>query len=408
MNSVSCKRALPVALLLFVSCILVQTASAATVNVGTCANNPYPIYAKIQPAIDGVPAGSTINVCPGTYPEQLSINKALTLIGIVNPNNHHDSAVITSPAGGLAANSTRYYSGLAIAANVLVDGATGVNLTNLVVDSSGNNINACAPVLVGIVYENASGTLSHVETRNQWLGASESDINYNGCQSGVGILAQTSTGTTALTVGGSSVHDYQKNGIAASDTGTTLTVSNSFIMGQGPTNGAAENGIEIVFGAGGTVTGNTVINDIYAPAVLADTGNAATGILLYDAKSSGVTVQSNTVINTQYGIALVQGTTGLDNGESVLSNSVYSTQIFDAIDVCSNSNSIKTNRIFNGAAAESAIHLDASCGSTGNNNTVTGNAVNASSIGILKDSGISGNTLGSNTFNTTFMTVSPF
>ena len=52
-------------------------------------------------------------------------------------------------------------------------------------------------------------------------------------------------------------------------------------------------------------------------------------------------------------------------------------------------------------STESAIHLDASCPSTGNNNTVTNNTVRDASVGILKDAGVSGNTTAPNTFATT-------
>jgi pectin methylesterase-like acyl-CoA thioesterase len=36
-------------------------------------------YQTIQAAVIAVPAGSTIEVCPGTYPEQVVISKPLTL-----------------------------------------------------------------------------------------------------------------------------------------------------------------------------------------------------------------------------------------------------------------------------------------------------------------------------------------
>src|SRR3979411_2981206 len=39
-------------------------------------------YTTIQSAVDAAPAGATINVCPGTYPETVRINKPLTVRGI--------------------------------------------------------------------------------------------------------------------------------------------------------------------------------------------------------------------------------------------------------------------------------------------------------------------------------------
>jgi Periplasmic copper-binding protein (NosD) len=403
----SINYSLRAAMLVFVlgsfTSVVTQTASASSVIVGNC--NPGGVHFQtIQAAINAVGPGFIIKICPGTYPEQLSINQQVTLQGIASGNQ--DGVVITSPSSGLVQNTISLATGNAIAAHVWIDGASGVNMTNLIVDSSGNNINSCAPDLIGILYQNSSGTLNHVVTRNQWVGASESDTNFNGCQTGLGIFVQSGTGgTSVLTVTNSSVHDYQKNGITGNETGTTLNVNSSQVVGQGPTNGAAENGIQIGFGARGIVSGNSVIDDIWAPDTSSDPGDAAAGILLFDAASGAVTVKSNNVGNTQFGIALVTDKTGLDDGETVASNKVFATRIFDAIDVCSNNNTIQTNAVSN--SSESAIHLDASCGTTGNGNSVTGNTITDANVGLLKDTGVSGNTVTPNTYFTSIKTDPP-
>jgi parallel beta-helix repeat protein len=64
---------------------------------------------------------------------------------------------------------------------------------------------------------------------------------------------------------------------------------------------------------------------------------------------------------------------------------VLNTQLFDAIDVCSNDNAVTGNTVFN--AAESGIHLDSTCGTTGLNNVVLNNTVNESCAGILEGAG---------------------
>lgn len=55
---------------------------ASTFYVGTCRIGA---FGTIQAAVSSpsVPAGSIIDVCPGTYPEQVVISKKLTLQGIV-------------------------------------------------------------------------------------------------------------------------------------------------------------------------------------------------------------------------------------------------------------------------------------------------------------------------------------
>src|SRR5262245_48875904 len=83
---------------------------AATVQVGTCKS--LPTYPTIQQAINSVPIGSTIYICPGDYPEQLSITKKINLKGVTQTTAGVVSIpTIKSPAGGLIANTTSLISG---------------------------------------------------------------------------------------------------------------------------------------------------------------------------------------------------------------------------------------------------------------------------------------------------------
>ena len=383
-------RALPVAFLMLV---FSNYLSASTVVVGTCKSLVQ--FTTIQAAINSVPSGSTVDICPGTYTEQININKSVTLAGVASGSGA-DEVVILPPSGGLTSNATSLSSGSAMAAHVWVLGPATVNINNLIVDSLGNGLSGCgAPTLVGILYQNASGTLQHVATRNQWIGSSETDTGSNGCQNGLGIYAQSgNSGTSTVSVLNSSVHDYQKNGITGNEVGTSLTVSNTDIVGQGATNGAGENGIQIGFGASGSISNNLVIDDVWAPDTSTDPGDAAAGILLYDT-ATGVTVKSNTVGNTQFGIAAVTDTSGEGDGATISSNKVFGTRIFDAIDVCVNNSTVQSNTIMN--SSESAIHMDASCGSTGNGNLVIDNTIVEACTGVLQDLGTT-DTISPNTY----------
>lgn len=383
-------RAWPALVLVMLSCLTSQTAHAAIVVVGTCKNLVH--FSTIQSAVNAVPANSTIDICPGVYAEQISINKSLTLTGV--SNGTADGVVVVSPSAGLAANATSLSSGDPLTAHLWVLGPATVSLNNLTVDSLGNGITGCAPVLIGILYQNASGTINHIVTRNQWIGASESDPNLNGCQTGLGVFVQSgNSGTSTVTVENSSVHDYQKNGITGNETGTTITVSNNDVVGQGSTDGAAENGVQIAFGAAGGVNANFITDDVWAPDTITDPGDAAAGILIYDT-TGFLSVKNNTVGNTQYGIT-VDTDTGDSGDASITGNKVFGTRIFDGIDVCSNGNAVTSNTVTN--SAESAIHMDASCGSTGNSNNVSSNIMIDACVGILEDAGTT-NTIGTNTF----------
>jgi len=371
--------------------------TAATVYVGSCGPAKATSYTTIQQAVNAVPAGSTVYVCPGTYPEQVTISKNLNLIGV--QSGTADSAVITSPAGGVVQNTYDLYMppSFPVAAQVLAQSAL-VNISNITVDGSNNGIAGCGPDLRGIYYQNASGALQAVATRNQTLSA-----DLTGCQSGEGIFVQSgygSNGRANVTVQASSVHSFQKNGITGDGFETCLTVLNSYISGQGATTGAAENGIQVSDGAAGTLIGNTVFDDIWAPDTSSDTGDAASGILIY--ASQGVTITNNTVGTTQFGIVTVTDPTspspnnpgGLGDHTIIKQNQVLNTEIFDAIDVCSNSNTIENNAIAN--ATESGIHLDSACGATGVKNVVASNFINESCAGILV--GATPNTIAGNVF----------
>ncbi|MBV9762862.1 MAG: right-handed parallel beta-helix repeat-containing protein [Acidobacteriaceae bacterium] len=375
-----------------------QTLSAVTVYVGSCGPAKATSYTTIQQAVTAVPPNSVVFVCPGTYPEQVTITKNVTLKGL--QSGSADAAVITSPSGGVVQNTYDLYlpPSIPVAAQLLVQNAQSVNIANITVDGSNNQIAGCAPDLRGIYYQNASGDLSGVATRNQTLA---SDLA--GCQSGEGIFVQSgygSSGNAKVTIQGCSVHAFQKNGVTADGSSTNVLVVNDYISGQGPTTGAAENGVQVSDGAGGSVVANTIFDDIWAPDTSSDTGDAASGILIY--ASEGVTVTNNIVSTTQFGIVTVTDPTsggannpnGVADNTIIKSNRVLNTEIFDAIDACSNGNTIESNVIAN--ATESGIHLDSSCGSTGVNNTVENNFVNESCAGIL--AGATPNTIASNNF----------
>jgi hypothetical protein len=223
-----------------------------------------------------------------------------------------------------------------------------------------------------------------------------------GCQSGEAIFVETGTGGTAnVVVQGDFVENYQKNGITGDGAGTTLTVQSNNVQGQGPTTGAAENSIQLGFGATGSIIGNRVGGDIWAPDTMSDTSDAAAGILVYD--SPGVTIKSNIVASTQYGIAVVSDGSISADGAKITGNTVAATHLFDAIDICGAGSAMVMGNIL-GASDESAIHLDSSCGNPSTGNTVSGNSINGACAGVLVGTG-SGGPLGTNTTLNAAMTV---
>jgi len=378
--------------------VLGSSAQAGIVEVGTCING-YQQFKTIQSAINGSPPGTVIDVCPGTYLEQISINETLTLHGVLLPGA--SGAVIAAPSGGMVQNATDLDTGAPIAAQVLVYGpGISVAISDLAVDGANNGISGCSPDLQGILFQNASGVINHITTRNQYLAGS----GLGGCQSGEGIYVQTASGDLSnVTVENSSVHAYQKNGITGNDSGTTLQVVANRVQGLGlvPAGDAAQNGIQLGFGAKGSITANFVVDDVYGDPA----SYIATGILLYDTASSAVLVNANDVANTQGAVVVATDQSNanwLGNGVTVKANNIFATANYDAIDVCTDSNSILNNNLYD--SAQSGVHLDASCSvsggeQTGNNNNVISNTiVESGCAGILVDSGTSGNAISPDTF----------
>jgi len=164
---------------------------------------------SIQDAVNAASPGNLTRICPGTYREQLSISKSVRF--------DVDNGAVLLP-NNLVAN-TFGPTGNPIAAAVLVRESPLVDLGSLLVDTVNNGITECSPELMGIPYQNSSGSMDHPTVRNTKLSTS-----LNGCQSGEAIMVQSlSGGTSKVRIDHASVHDYQKNGITAKESGTEVT-----------------------------------------------------------------------------------------------------------------------------------------------------------------------------------------
>jgi parallel beta-helix repeat protein len=330
-------------------------------------------FTHIQDAVDAASAGDEIHICKGTYAEQVTIRKTLDIDA--------DNGAILMPSA-MHANTTSLFDAAPIAAALLVADATGVSISGLTVDGANNGISACAPDLIGVSFQNASGAIDHIAVRNFKLVAS-----LDGCQSGTGIFVQSGNGgVSKVEINNSTVHDFQKNGITADEKGTTAVIRRNVVTGVGPTSGAAQNGIQIGFSAVGSILDNLVTNNVWAPCTAAATcATVATNILV--TQSDGVEVSGNTAGISQVNI-FVHG-----NNASVDRNETFATSVFDGIRIQGDQSRVARNQVFNGA--EAGIFLE------GNNNAVTDNTINEATIGILKDTGSSGNIItGNHFFNT--------
>jgi hypothetical protein len=260
--------------------LAVHAAMAGNFAVGGC-KPTLPSFAMISDAVSSVPPGSTIFVCPGIYPEQVTISQPLTLEGIASSNQ--DQAVIAAPSTGLVANTTSVFLE-PVAAQVLVQSVGPVNIINITVDGSGGDLGCSGGTWVaGIFYaSSSSGLVSRVKASGQ--------INGN-C--GVGIWAENGDNSKQyVTVEGSSVHDIDSVGIFASSSNST---PNLFATIKG--NVVSMNNTGLIGIALNDVTGAVTANDV---------SNAMFGIVDVGAE---VSLSSNTVSETGMGIALQGGGT---------------------------------------------------------------------------------------------------
>jgi len=279
-----------------------QKMSAATVTyiVGTCKSGTQ--FSTIQSALDGSPAPDTVEVCPGQYPEQITITKPVTLEGISEGNAAQ--ARIVTPAGGLTLNAD-VYTGDSVpdpaAVQIYVKNVSGtVNLTNLQVNGIANGLSGSGVFVIGVLYQQTSGTINHVITSDQ----NGQDIV------GWGIFLEGGGSKPSVTVENSSLHDFSQGGIWT--IGTTAAPNLTAIIKNNVISSASQSTYNLVVeeGSNPTVTGNVVSGGLDGIFIVAPEGS----------------VTGNTVFGSDYGIVLSV------DGVMVKSNNIYGT-VFAGIDV---------------------------------------------------------------------------
>jgi hypothetical protein len=333
---------------------------ALNYEVGGCkTGSGYVNFTTISAAVVGVPAGATIQVCPGVYPEQVTITQPLTLKGIASGNANR--AVITiNPNGSLAPNVTSVIYGLPFYAQVLVQNvnpAGPVSIIGITVDGSGDNAGCSAETLAGIFYASStSGTVNEVTARNQVNG---------GCGWGIWVENGAASSET-ITIENSSVHNggFDGGGIAAVSVSPqptlSATISGNFLSNAGF--------LEINDSSSGVIAGNVL------------TSGAAGGRSIF-ASADSLTISANTVADS-LGIGIVT-----EGANTVVSNKL--SNVGDSIALFSNvAATIKSNTIKN-----TFCGLDFSGGSS--SGTISGNTLNDSLYGFANWFGptISGNSL---------------
>jgi parallel beta-helix repeat protein len=344
--------------------LLGQSLATTTVAVGpsTC-KSTLKHYSTIQSAVSAVPWGTTVMVCPGSYPEQVIVNQPLTLEGVTDGTGN--AAVITVPGGGLVQNGTSASFG-PVTVQLLVQNTVGVTIKDLVVDGSGGTCPALSNRNVGIgVFDVGSAndgttaaTIANVVVRNEM-----------NCF-GDGILADTSY----ITITGSEIHDINQTAIDAYT--AKYSITNNSIQR------AHAYGIVLLNNASGSVVSGNDVSD------------GTTGILSQGPNSA--TITKNTLLNNYY-----VGIWTFYAYHQTVSNNVVSNSWWSFVIEGGYLDTVQNNK-FSDALYDGILDYF----SFGGNN-ITKNTLNEAQFGIFADGTTGGDTLVPNTFYNTLTTIDP-
>jgi Periplasmic copper-binding protein (NosD) len=268
---------------------LLPLASFGVTNavVGTCYAGTQ--FTTIQAAVNAASAGSTVRVCPGSYPEQVFVSQPVNLLGISTAAQ----AVIVPPAAGFIANGS--YNSIPFVSQLLIWHTTAT-INNIAID--GGLTRNCLPAgrYIGIAYQSSSGTVKNSAVRNGPY-----------CGDSVDILADT---TSNLKIMNNSLRDSFDYVLVTGATNTTIS-NNTLSIGAG----VPFWGVDVQNSPGPTsITGNTIIgfqiagvNVISSPAVTVTSNNIPSnpyGYGMYLFAATNAVVQNNKISSSLIGIQI--------------------------------------------------------------------------------------------------------
>ena len=249
---------------------------------GTSCNDPG--YSTVQAAVTAASPGDRINVCPGTYTEEVTIPAGTN--NIVLRSVRRWEAVIKAPAVMLGPTKSI----------LRVNGATGVTILAFTI--TGPSGVGCDGIRYGVRVDGGGSAdiLGNHITQIH-------DTPFSGCQNGVAVLVgrQSEVTTGSARIIGNVIDTYQKNGPTVSNPSSYAEISHNRILGIGPTAVIAQNGIQASGGATADIRHNFVSGNIYTPQTF-----ASTGILLFG--PGDVLTEHNTLTSNDVGVYVFETT----------------------------------------------------------------------------------------------------
>jgi hypothetical protein len=270
---------------------------SASTPVGADTSCSSPGYTTVQAGINAAAPGEQVNVCTGTYTEQIEIEKAVKLtqaqggVTLQMPSNPAPSKTGCDTEAGVEPGQIDEVS-VCTKGDVTISGLKIVALAP---------IETCAGGLNGIF---VAGGATLTASGDQIVGASTTLNSFKGCQHGLAVeVGNHHAGEIGhAKLESDAISGYEKNGPTATNPDSTLLVKGSVITGEGPSAFIAQNGIEVAFGAKGTVSDTTISgNECEVAGVCSSTSleEQATGLLFFGAaagsKVSGSTISGNDI-----------------------------------------------------------------------------------------------------------------
>lgn len=248
-------------------------------------------FTTISAAVLGSAPGDTIVVCNGTYVEQVTINKSVTIMAATG-----QTPVVMAPATMAVPKAIMRVTGSSV--TVRIEGLT----------ISGPGASACDSLESGIRVDGGA----HAVIRNNRLSEIR-DNPFSNCRNGIAILVgkQSEGATGAATILTNIIQGYQRAGIVVDNTGSRAVIAENQITGRGPTSVIAQSGVQVSRGATSEVTANAISGHLYTGCGEQDAARTgclrfvAAGLLLFEAPTTNVSQSGNTFRDNQSNVVIV-------------------------------------------------------------------------------------------------------
>jgi hypothetical protein len=362
---------------------------AAIVEVGNCIPS-VPSYSTIQQAVNNAVAGDTVDVCPGVYPEQVTIQKRLTIAGIANSDGSYPTIEYPNTSDLRCVSIPGAFEGQPFCPQIFNELSTA-NVINLRVNGSGYK-GGCARVPVGVLYYDGGGSVSNVDLFDQQITCAAGPIPFLGEGITALYVAPGSYGFHAVS---DHITDFGQVGIEVEDLGAAVTIIGAVSENKisNPLAQSPEDGTAIAVASGTSpssfaITGNQILNSAFAENYV--------GILAVGSAK----IQNNVVSNGGVGINVVTNNL-TDVGQNTITDEVIGIKLR-----CMSANGvINGNSITGNANSQAGILLNTCSPANGSNfNTIANNIISTSCAGIL--TGLTSNT-GNVFVSNNFSNISP-